>query len=238
MNILYAVALFWQLSSPTTPDLYYLRVPYHCDGQHCTPEHTIGGYYLSTGLYYEYDYIRGVWSKNPSPIPKQAPKPPEKPKAEPEPYAFGVTRDRLGALYRINGREASADQAKAALLTDDSEKPRLTAIGLPTPLEVPPLLAAQVLFQEYPADHWAVKDFNLDSPALVLQTAAGKVLAVQDAGKIDFDVLSSALRPPTPEPPKPVTPQPVNPQPAPSDEIPVVVWVVLGGIALLLWRKK
>lgn len=236
MNVIYAVALFWQLSSPTTPDLYYLKAPQVCDGQHCTPEHVVGGLYLSSGEYFAYDYVRDKWAAKPSAIPKEAPKPPEKPKPEVEPFAFGVTRDRLGALYRVNGREASAEQAKAALLTDDSEKPRLTAIGLPTPLQVPALLAAQVLFQEYPANHWSIKDFNLDQPALVLQTAAGKVLAVQDAGKIDFDALSSALRIPTPAPPLD-NPTPVSPQPVEDNSL--TAWLIVGGIvAFILWRKQ
>jgi hypothetical protein len=153
--------------------------------------------------------------------------------------------------YRVGGRVVSRAEAlqalRAAPLTDDSRRPRLTVIGSPDDRKkalggLPADVKDHWLVKEFTPDHWAVKGagFKTDGhPTVYLQAPDGKVLHRQD----DADNLAEAVRKADPayDPSKdPDLRKPKAPDKpaAPDEPHPWAGWVAAGcvGLAALLWK--
>ncbi len=153
--------------------------------------------------------------------------------------------------YRVGGRAVGRDEAlqtvRAAALTDDSRKPRLTVIGSPDERKkaleaLPADIKDRWLVKEYAPDHWAVRGAGFKAeghPTVYLQAPDGKVLHRQD----DADKLAEAVRKADPayDPSKdPDLRKPKAPDrpAAPDQQHPWAGWVVAGcvGLAALLWK--
>jgi hypothetical protein len=165
---------------------------------------------------------------------------------------FGLDRKRLSAngKHFVNGREVSKEELLQALgpprLPDDSKWLCLTIIGSETArkqvlsdLKTSPLLAPwkdRIKVQDYPPDHWAVKDAGFVTsgrPTIYCQAADGKVLHRQDDYR-GAQALAEVLRKADPM---------YQPEKDPDlnktlSNVPLPVWI--GGVllVLLLWKGE
>jgi hypothetical protein len=223
---------FWQPAGKKDPAVLYLVQPQHCTPQGCVPETILGGWNTQGKFYRPWDGKK--WGPiSPPPIAPPSPKEPEVPN-------FGLDK---------SWREIKDD------FVDDSDKPRLTTVGLPK-VALPKELADAVLFQQYPVGHWAVEGFAEfgKAPAIFLQAADGTIISSFESIPADKEIpeyvwntFLADLKPKAPKPPPsdPVLPppQPETPEPplapTPSPEIPNAL-LVIGGLilALFIWRRS
>jgi hypothetical protein len=163
---------------------------------------------------------------------------------------FGLDLARIppGRGHILNGKEVSKDELLKAIgkppLPDDSNWLCLTIIGAEAArqqvlddLRSSPALAPwkdKIKVQDYPPDHWAVKDAGFvttGNPTIYCQTPDGKVLHRQDDDR-GPEALAEALRK-ADATYKPEKDPDLN---KPLSRVPLVVWIA-GGILLILLLK-
>lgn len=149
------------------------------------------------------------------------------PKAEQAPVAdnFGIDAAKVhdGKRWTLNGRECSRDDVFKAMLTDDSDRYHLVAVGHPTfrgtvaaaLARLPAEDRGRILFNGYDPEHWAVKLFELQPGITLRKPARNRVGADAGHSAAAADLaglVEAAFRPrPAPDP----TPEP-QPDPAPG----------------------
>jgi hypothetical protein len=211
----------------------------------------LGNYRFSTGEYFP-RLAPGLWG-----VAEEPPYPPPTTEraypAQREPDGtlnFGLVLDRMPSAgkHLLNGREVTKEELLEAIgkprVVDDSKWLCLTIIGpdaarrqVLNDLHSSPVLAPwreRIKVQDYPPDHWAVRDAGFKSdgnPTIYCQAADGKVLHRQD----DYrgpEALAEVLRKAEP-----------TYQPAKDPDlnksltgVPLVVWLAGAVLVLLLWK--
>jgi hypothetical protein len=174
-----------------------------------------------------------------------------------ENHGVDSTRIHSHPAYSINGKEVTREQARAAMLADDSSRWHLTAVG---PMEflsrvaadvsaLPDQVRGKVLFQAYPSGHWAADAFKLPEGLSLRKPSPARAAAdvgVVTPGEYSGAKLGALLAmkggplyvepapqpvPPAPQP-GPVVPVP-QPQPGPAMP-PWWVWLVLAAVVVLI----
>lgn len=163
---------------------------------------------------------------------------------------FGLDRTRLPApgKHLLDGKEVSKVQLLQALaergFVDDSSLLSLTIIG-PEParrgvlndLQSSPLLAPwkdRIKVQDYPPDHWAVKDAGFvttGQPTIYCQAPDGTVLHRQDEYR-GAEALAEVLRKADPA----YQPQRDPDLNKPLGNVPPWLWIGGGVLLVLLWK--
>ena len=206
-----------------------------------------------------YDPARHVWRDCSFGVYGAEKSPPwERPFADPAIPNYGLESDKIGVngeRYRINGRDVSSKEAKRIIggtdLKDDSSKPRFTVIGpdadrqrVLADLQTHPALAQykdQWVVQDYPADHWAVKNVGFavgGRPSIYLQSPSGKVILRRDSYEGGAEELAQALRRTDPkyDPAKDPSgkPQPLDPSDWPPEGIAAAILAAIAGLKKML----
>lgn len=163
---------------------------------------------------------------------------------------FGVVDEKREGKdgYKLTGKPVSRYQALAAIekdLPDDKLKLRLTFIGSPADTKRAKDrlkgsdIESSLIVQAYTPDNWAVKDVGFQlvgSPVVYLQSSDGKVLHKQDNDEGMVEALRKRILPLSPlSPNAPPGGKPLLDQ---LKALPLWIWLVAGGMLLLLLNKK
>ncbi len=212
----------------------------------------LGNYRVSERKYYPH-LAPGVWGA-PCPPPYPPPQDVVTPgKIESDGIInFGLDRTRVNPTgkHLLDGKEVSKEELLQALgqprLPDDSQWPSLTIIGpemarkkVLSDLRSSPILAPwkeRIKVQDYPPDHWAVKDAGFvtaGQPTIYCQAPDGKVLHRQDEYR-GPQALAEVLRKADPA---------YQPERDPDlnkslSSVPLWVWLGGGILLALLWKGE